>query len=116
MVDFQGLVCVRSWIKKGTIQEVVVLLQQQHMQVRKLLLWHGKESQTDQKKKKAYWMSTFIALDCTTTLPGDPAEKKRHDANGRRVTSAFVPQPKLVQLYYDGMPGTDIVCTISNCT
>jgi hypothetical protein len=69
----------------------------------------GKSDKTRKKKGQAYWMSTFIASDCTTTLAGDPAEKKRHNIHGKRVASTFVPRPKLVQMYYDGMPGTDIV-------
>ena len=51
----------------------------------------------------------FIATDCTTTLPGSPAEKKRHHSDGRRAQSKFVPRPKLVEEYYKGMPASDIV-------
>ena len=54
-------------------------------------------------------MLTFIASDCTTTLSGPPAEKKRHTPSGTRVKSVFVNRPKLVSDYYQGMPGTDIV-------
>ena len=54
-------------------------------------------------------MSTFIASNCTTTLPGDPAEKRRHTPDGRRAKSVYVPRPQLVQHYYNAMPGTDIV-------
>lgn len=58
---------------------------------------------------KKFWMSTFISSDCTTTLPGQPAEKKRHTPAGKRAPSVFVKRPKLVADYYNGMPGTDIV-------
>ena len=54
-------------------------------------------------------MSTFIASDCTTTLIGPPAEKKRHTPDGRRAPSICVKRPKLVFDYCNGMPGTDIV-------
>jgi hypothetical protein len=60
-------------------------------------------------KKRRYWLSYFPATDCTTTLPGLPAEKKRHDRTGKRVESKFVPRPKLVEDYYHGMPATDLV-------
>ena len=72
--------------------------------------WKGKsEKGRKGRKKKAFWMSTFIATDCTTTLPGAPAEKKRHHINGKKAPSVHVPRPKLVEDYYNGMPGTDIV-------
>ena len=39
--------------------------------------WKGKSDKSKKNKsKRKFWMSTFIASDCTTTLPGDPAEKK----------------------------------------
>ena len=71
--------------------------------------WKGKSDKYRKGKKRKFWMSTFIASDCTTTLPGPPAEKKRHTPEGARVNSVFVPRPKLVADYYHGMPGTDIV-------
>ena len=61
------------------------------------------------KRRKYNWISTFIATDCTTTIDGLPAEKKRHDPEGNRVASKFIPRPKMVEEYYDGMPATDIV-------
>ena len=72
--------------------------------------WKGKSDKSRKGKKlKKFWMSTFIASDCTTTLPGPPAEKKRHTPEGKRVASVYVKRPKLVFDYYNGMPGTDIV-------
>ena len=72
--------------------------------------WKGKSDRGKKaKKKRKFWMSTFIASDCTTTLPGTEAEKKRHTPDGRRAPSVFVKRPKLVADYYNGMPGTDIV-------
>ena len=72
--------------------------------------WKGKSDKSRKGKKlKKFWMSTFIASDCTTTLIGPPAEKKRHTPDGRRAPSVFVKRPKLVFDYYNGMPGTDIV-------
>ena len=74
------------------------------------IAWKGKsEKSKKNKKKRKFWMSTFIASDCTTTLPGAPAQKKRHTPDGRRATSVYVPRPKLVEDYYNAMPGTDIV-------
>ena len=71
--------------------------------------WKGKSDKSNKGKKKKFWMSTFIASDCTTTLQGEPAEKKRHAPDGTRAPSVFVQRPKLVENYYNGMPGTDIV-------
>ena len=71
--------------------------------------WKGKSDKGNKNKKQKFWMSTFLSSDCTTTLAGNPAEKKRHTPDGRRTTSVFVPRPQLVQDYYDGMPGTDVV-------
>ena len=73
------------------------------------LAWKGKSDKGNKGRKKKFWMSTFIASDCTTTLPGTGAEKKRHTKDGKRAASVFVPRPKLVEAYYNGMPGTDIV-------
>ena len=74
------------------------------------LAWKGKsDTGKKAKKKRKFWMSTFIASDCTTTLPGVAAEKKRHTPEGKRAQSVFVKRPKLVADYYNGMPGTDIV-------
>ena len=71
--------------------------------------WKGKSEKGRKQKKKADWMSTFIASDCTTTLAGAPAEKKRHHPNGKKAPSVYVPRPKLVEDYYNAMPGMDIV-------
>ena len=57
------------------------------------LAWKGKSDKYRKGKKRNFWMSTFIASDCTTTLPGPPAEKKRHTPEGARVNSVFVPRP-----------------------
>ena len=73
------------------------------------LAWKGKSDKGNKGRKKKFWMSTFIASDCTTTLAGNGAEKKRHTKDGRRAPSVFVPRPKLVEAYYNAMPGTDIV-------
>ena len=73
------------------------------------LAWKGKSDKGNKGRKKKFWMSTFIASDCTTTLPGNGAEKKRHTKDGKRAPSVFVPRPKLVEAYYNAMPGTDIV-------
>lgn len=73
------------------------------------VVWRGKGSRLSSKKKKNNWVSTFLCTDCTTTLPGVPAEKKRHDAEGKRAPSKFVDRPRCVQEYYDGMPASDIV-------
>ena len=73
------------------------------------LAWRGKSDKGNKGKKKTFWMSTFLASDCTTTLPGTPAEKKRHTITMEKAPSVFVPRPKLVEDYYNGMPGTDIV-------
>ena len=72
--------------------------------------WKGKSDKAKKSKsKRKFWVSTFIASDCTTTLPGNKAEKKRHTPEGTRAESVFVKRPKLVEEYYNGMPGTDIV-------
>jgi hypothetical protein len=73
------------------------------------LAWKGKSDRGRKGKKKKFWMSTFIASDCTTTIAGTPAEKKRHTKDGQLAPSVFVPRPKLVEDYYNAMPGTDIV-------
>lgn len=61
-------------------------------------------------------MNAFIASDCTTTLPGNPADKIRHTPHGCCAKSVFIPRPQLVQDYYNDMPRTDIVnkkCTVA---
>lgn len=72
-------------------------------------MWKGKSEKSRKGKKRKYWLSYFLATDCTTTLPGEEAEKKRHDKKGNVVASKFIARPKLVADYYYAMPGTDIV-------
>ena len=76
------------------------------------LAWRGKSDKIKGEKRKNHYISTFLATECTTTLAGPPAEKKRH-LDGVRVASVFVPRPKLVADYYgdaevSGMPAIDI--------
>ena len=48
-----------------------------------VVAWKGKSDKSKKNKnKRKFWMSTFIASNCTTTLPGDPAEKRRHIPDG----------------------------------
>jgi hypothetical protein len=72
-------------------------------------VWKGKSEKSFKGKKKRFWYSYFLATDCTTTLPGVPAIKKRHDKFFKQVEPKLVPRPTLVEHYYDGMPSTDIV-------
>ena len=75
----------------------------------------GMEGESDRmkgKKRKNHFITTFLSSYCMTTLPGPPAEKKRH-SNGVRVQSVFVERPQLIAYYYGneeegGMSDVDI--------
>jgi hypothetical protein len=58
------------------------------------VVWKGKSKKMTGKKKKHNWYQTFITTDCTTTLEGTPAEKKRHDEDGNRAPLKMVPRPR----------------------
>ena len=70
--------------------------------------WKGKSEKTKGKKRKHNFISTFLATDYTTSLPGWDAEKKRHHKDGTQAPSKFVKRPKIVETYYDAMPSVDI--------
>ena len=43
------------------------------------LAYHEKSDNVKKAKaKKANFLSSFLATDCVTTLPGIPSDKKRH--------------------------------------
>ena len=67
-----------------------------------------KERKDKGQKRKHNFISTFLATDCTTSLPGRDAEKKRHHKDGTRALSQFLKRPKIVETYYDAMPSVDI--------
>ena len=71
--------------------------------------WRGKSDKSRKGKKKKYFMSTFLFTDCSTTLPGNPTEKRRHHSDGTRAPSKFIDRPKCIEEYYTGMPRSDIV-------
>ena len=52
-------------------------------------------------------VKTLIA-NCSTTLIGKPARKKRHDPKGKRLPDRLIPTPMVENEYYDGMPAVDI--------
>ena len=70
--------------------------------------WKGKSNRIKGKKRKNNFITIILATDCSTTLPGAPAEKKRHHSDGRRAPSKFVPRPKVVADFYRLMPIIDV--------
>ena len=52
-------------------------------------------------------VKTLIA-NCSTTLIGKPARKKRHDPKGKRLPDRLVPTPMVENGYCDAMPAVDI--------
>ena len=52
-------------------------------------------------------VKTLIA-NCSTTLIGKPARKKRHDPKGKRLPDRLIPTPMVENEYYEAMPAVDI--------
>ena len=60
--------------------------------------WRGKSDRMKGKKRKNHYITTLLSSFCSTTVPGPPAEKKRH-IDGKRVESVFVSRPQIVADY-----------------
>ena len=60
----------------------------------------GSNEEEEEDEQQASWFGK--GERSTTTTPGKPAEKKRHNKKGKRVASKFIPHPKLVEEYYGG--------------
>lgn len=70
--------------------------------------WRGKSDKLKGKKKRNNFVSPFIFTDCTTSLRGVDARKRRHNPDGTPAPAKWIKRPQFVEDFYTGMPATDI--------
>ena len=63
-----------------------------------MVAWKGKTNRAKGKKRKKNFITTMIFINFCTTLPGEPASKKRHNSDGIMSPPIFF-HTKICKLY-----------------